>query len=337
MQGARTTVERTTNAARWAAACRASGQPISPFHSYAWLDLAASMTKTVFTALVVRSDGSDVGVAPWLSRSRGPVSTVNWMPFPYVGPLVPPETLDATLRRLRWRALRERAVVQQFQFGPGTRLSEPPGGSSPFQARQDFTWLIDTTQTEDALWAKLDKTSRKKIRHLEREGVYIDSCRDGGAILARVLEGVFARRNLRSPYPSNFPPALAELNRGGLQAHWSVAVKDEVEIGSLLTLMFDGIAVAWVGGVLPEHQATNANVLLYWEMIQWACAQGARSLDLVGIPDPGIDRFKSQFGGSRVGYTVLTKWAPGVERIRAVQASRGGQRHLANPAVSDHG
>ena len=327
-------LQETRDPQRWAAACRASGQPVSPFHTYPWLELAADMTGTRFTPLIVRSHGVDVGVAPWLSRRRGPVQTVNWLPFPYLGPLVPSPVLAATMRRLGRRALRDRAVVQQFQFGPESH-ERPAAAVHGFEITMDCTWLVDTTKPEAALLAGLDKTSRKKIRQVERQGYRIEEFtigesqiegsqskehRHGGPILERVISAIFARRDLPVPYPHHFPPELAALNRLGLQAHWTVAVLGDVEVGALVALMYEGAAVAWVGGVLPEHQASNVNVLLYWEMIQWARAQGARSLDLVGIPNSGIDQFKSQFGGTRTSYPVLTKRAPGVARLQQLEA-----------------
>lgn len=312
-------LQESTDPQRWAAACRASGQPISPFHSYPWLELAASMTGTHFTPLIVQSRGVDVGVAPWLIRRRGPVRTVNWLPFPYLGPLVPSPVLAATMRRLGRRALRDRAVVQQYQFGPEAH-ERPAAAVHGFEITMDCTWLVDTTQPEEDLLAGLDKTSRKKIRQVERQGYRIEESRAGGPILQRVVAAIFARRGLPVPYPHRFPPGLAALNRHGLQAHWTVAVLGDVEVGSLVALIYEGAAVAWVGGVLPEHQASNVNVLLCWEMIQWARAQGARSLDLVGIPDSGIDQFKSQFGGTRTSYPVLTKRAPGVARLQVLEA-----------------
>jgi hypothetical protein len=98
------TLEATTDPARWAAAARSSGQPVTPFHEHGFLRLAASMTGTDFQPLVVRSGGADVGVAPWLSRRRGPVTTVNALPFPYAGPLVLEPLMVPTLTALRRRA-----------------------------------------------------------------------------------------------------------------------------------------------------------------------------------------------------------------------------------------
>jgi hypothetical protein len=73
----------------------------------------------------------------------------------------------------------------------------------------------------------------------------------------------------------------------------------------------DGVGVVWQGGVLPQHRSVGANALMYWDSIRWANERGIRVLDLVGLPDPGIELFKSQFGGERCTYPVLQRMAPG--------------------------
>jgi hypothetical protein len=313
------TLEPTADPARWAAAALASGQPVHPFADHGWLHVAAGLTGTVFTPLVVRSDGADVGVVPWLARRRGPVTTVNALPFPYAGPLVPPALLPATLAELRRRARRERVVREEFGLAPTTAADEADLRSAGHTVRVDETYLIDTGQGPDALAAGLSHAARKSLRKAERDGVRILASGHDGSTLGRVVESAYGARGVDSGYATGFAPARAALEATGLAVHWTVAVEqDGAEMGSLLTVSTPDTAFLWLGGVLPEFRTSRANVLLYWEAIQWAADRGVRTVDLVGVPDPGIGRFKSQFGGTLHGYPRLQRTAPALARAEAL-------------------
>lgn len=58
-------------------------------------------------------------------------------------------------------------------------------------------------------------------------------------------------------------------------------------------------------------------MLLYWDAIAWACGRGAHTLDLLGVPDEGIDRFKRQFGGMSHSVTVAERALPGLRMLRS--------------------
>ena len=310
-------LEVTTDAARWAEAARASGQPLHPFAGYGWLELAAQLTGTSFVPIVVRDGAGDVGVVPWLERRRGPLKTVNALPFPYAGPLVPAELLAGTVRALRQRSRRERVVREEFGLAPTTAYSAPDLTAAGHTVRVDETYLVDTGQSLETLTGQLSQACRKSLRKAERDGVVVDTRHDGGT-LGRVVAAAHGARGISSGYADTFP-SPAELAGRGFDLHWTVARQpDGTEMGSLLTVADGGTAFLWLGGVLPEHRTSRANVLLYWDAIRWAHEQGIRTVDMVGVPDPGIGRFKSQFGGTLHPYVRLQRTAPALAGAQAV-------------------
>jgi hypothetical protein len=321
------TIEATTDPARWKAAAQASGQAVTPFHEHGFLKLAAGMTGTDFQPLVVRSGGADVGVAPWLSRRRGPVTTVNALPFPYGGPLVPELLMVPTLTALRRRARSARAVRQEFDLSPSTAFDLAALPATGFRVELAETYLLNATRGEEELLAGTTQACRKSLRKAERDGVQVvSSCHDGQT-LARVLGSVFSARDLPSPYPHHFPPTVGALEAAGVGVRWTVAVLDGVELGSLLSVSAGGVVLVWLGGVLPEHRSTRANVPLYWDAIRWAHRQGAHTLDMVGVPDEGIRRFKSQFGGTLHSYPRLHWTAPGLTAATGLARRVGSRLH----------
>ena len=304
-------LEQTRDPERWAAAARTSGSTVTPFHSYGWLDLAARMTRTRFTALIARVDGADVGVVPWLSRARGPVVTVNWLPFPYVGPLIAAEHLSGVLRVLRRLVRRRRAVVSQFGFSPLAAVRRDDLEGHGFAVAQDGTYVVDTSQDVARLWARLEGRARTKVRRAELAGVVLVAAVHPEEILARVVREAFAARGSSSGYTGGFPPRASDLAQCGLRVRWAVARQGDDDVGALVTLGLGTAGQVWQGGVLPQHRSTHANTLLYWDSIRWASENGLHTLDLVGLPDEGIERFKSQFGGVRQTYPVLQRSVPG--------------------------
>ena len=305
------------DADRWAAAARASGQRVTPFHDHAWLLLAARVTGTRLVPLVVVADGADVGVVPWLERRCGPVATVNALPFPYAGPLVPPALLLPTLAALRRRARRAGVLRYEFGFSPTTDVGPVDLAASGLDVRIDGTYLLDTSQSVEALTAALSSSCRRSLRKDERDGVVVRPATDG-VTLDAVLTAALGARGLHDAYADGFPVSPAEWAATGVDVHWMVAVKDGVELGSLLTVASAEMAHVWVGGILPEHRTTRANVTLYWDAIRWASERGVPTIDLVGLPDEGIRRFKDQFGGTVHEYPRLSATAPGLDRLQAL-------------------
>jgi hypothetical protein len=312
-------LEPTDDALRWTAACRRSGEPITPFHAYRFLELAAGMTRMTFVPFIARHDGEDVGVVPWLAFRRGPFVVLNRMPFPYAGPLVPASLLPATLAALAQRARAARAVVQDYQFAPGAHVDPAVGAPLGFEISFDRTFLIDTTQSEDDLFGRMDNQTRRRVRKAAREGIEIVPAVQAEQALGKTVEAIFTHRGLaETGYPDRFPPTAAQLNRDGLEVYWNVATREGVELGTLLTLYFEGCAAIWVGGALPEYRNTGAAVAMCWDSIRWARERGAHTLDMVGLPDPGIERFKRQFGGEIHQYPVLRKFAPGWRGLQSL-------------------
>ncbi|MEA3214011.1 MAG: hypothetical protein QOJ19_167 [Acidimicrobiia bacterium] len=293
----------TADGRRWDRACHASGQPVTPFHTFRWLALAAAMTGTRFMPLVVRFAGEDVGVAPLMIRRRGVVSLANWLPFPYLGPLVPVDLLGASLDALRPRENFSGVIRQQQSFAPETGVDERSLTARGFSVRYDPTYVVDTRPTEEQMWAALEGRCRTKIRKAEREGVLIEEAVDGST-LREVVQAAFDARDLNSGYEGAFPPSPSVLASLHLAIRNVVATVDGHSVGGLVSIATEDRALIWQGGVLPDFRGTHANVLLYWDAIKWAHRIGVGSIDLVGVPDEGIGRFKSQFGASLTEYVV---------------------------------
>lgn len=298
-------MERTADPQRWEDACAASHQPTPAFHRYEWLELAAEITDTQFIAHVVVHGGKDVGVVPLLLRRKGPFSLLNWLPFPYVGPLVPASLLGETLDVMRPVTRPYGVVRQQQSFPPGSSVDDAALSARGFSVGRDSTYIVDTSKGEPALWEGLTSDRRRSIRSAQRTGVSIEPAPDL-EVLSSVISAVFAARGLKSGL-ANLPIAAGRFSRLSMPARHAVAIWDGRPVGSMMSFQSESAALIWQGGVLPEYRATNAGAALYWDAIVWASKRGAQTIDLVGLPDAGIARFKSEFGGKLVSYVVTQR------------------------------
>ena len=309
--------------AHWSRACEASGQKITAFHTWTWLRAAAPLLAGTFVPYVVRRGSVDVGVLPILVRRRGLLATIDCVPFPYCGPLVPADALPDCLALLRREATRRLTVRTTIQFPPGATVDAELLRSHQFTPRGDVTYVIDTSVSEERLWAGLTSECRRRVRMTERSGLRIDLEPDP-RLLDDFHRYTFADRGGRSGYVADLSRALARLAGPDLRLRCVSAVRDGEPLGVLVTLATDTAALGWMGGVFPQHRATHAGHLLYWDAIRWAATTGCRTLDMVGVPNEGIARFKRQFGGSLESYVVGERDAPAAKPFLARR--RGASR-----------
>lgn len=317
------TLEVCETPARYLAAATASGQPVPAFLHPRFLHLAARTTHRTLRPLVVRYRSTDVGVAPWLENRKGPVATVNQVPFPYAGPLVPPELLAATLEQLRSRGLRRGVAVQEHEFSPTTEVDDAAlaVGEHDELVHED-TYVISTAGTPEEIDRRIDKRSMRQLRKAAREGVETVELTDDALApraLDLTLDSIYADKSHSSGYRDPLGVLPRELVGEGLDAQWLVAVRDGVTLGCLLSVAYQDSSIAWLGGVIKEHRNTQANLLLYRSAIGWAARVGATGLDLSGNPTPQIRAFKKQFGGTLCHYAKVThhpRWARGALAAR---------------------
>ncbi|HXW44360.1 MAG TPA: hypothetical protein VEL03_06220 [Streptosporangiaceae bacterium] len=70
------------------------------FHRYDFLECVASLLRCTFEPLVIMRGPELAGVAPLVVRRVGPLCTINWTPFPYLGPLTSDPLLPDVLSLL---------------------------------------------------------------------------------------------------------------------------------------------------------------------------------------------------------------------------------------------
>ena len=96
--------------------------------------------------------------------------------------------------------------------------------------------------------------------------------------------------------------------------------------GVLVALGGHPVAMLWAGGCFHRFDDLSPNVLLHRHVLEWALEQGCRAIDLAGVVDEGVTRFKLAFGGTRVPYLAAESFLlpEGLRRVsRPVRTIRG--------------
>ena len=198
----------------------------------------------------------------------------------------------------------ERSVIDQLlerARGVGARLVELRCGG-----RLDRPWIPSEhkvnlvrslTLDAAALWSGLDRSVRNQVRKAERAG--LAAARATPAELDQFYR-IFAgrMRDLGSPvHGRQFFRAI--FDAFGDRARLMLVRKDGIPIGGLVAVACGGtITVPWAS-CLQQHFALCPNMLLYWETIRAASADGFRQFDFGrSTPGSGTYRFKRQWGAA---------------------------------------
>lgn len=277
------------------------------FHRYDFLESVAPALRCTFVPLQVLFKGQPAGVAPLLVKRLGPFCTINWVPFPYLGPLVPVPLIPATLSALRLEARRRHALNHQQSFAHAIADHQASG----FTALKERTFVIPLTDRSDEdLLAAMRPKRRREIRRAQGAGFEICPAEaDDFRLMDGWVSQVYAAQGLGAAYPAGTYGQIF-----GALKNAPGSVFRAARLGGRTVALDVAFATArrgfgWQAAVDPAHQPDCPQALLTWHMLLWARDMGAREFDLVGAPNDGIAAYKIRFGAQQRHYTVLHRQA----------------------------
>jgi hypothetical protein len=300
------------------------------FHTWDWLDLQARAHGWRFEPLLVCADGEPVGVAPLLLRRRRRLVMEARVPFPYVGPVVPPEHLTGTLLALDVWARANRVVSSRAEFAPGLTDAARAAPPARWDVHEDVTWVVDLSHgSVEQFWRSTRRSVRRTLRSAEQRGVVVrpSTKTEVCSWLPAFFDETYGARGLPSPYARDVGEAIWRRygDRDGV-CMLSAWVGDEPG-GLSLAFGHGGTLYSWAGGGFRSRRADNTGTALYVHEILWALEHGYRYVDEVGAVDEGVSRFKQAFGARQVPYLVATRthspvWRPVRRGYRLAKLAR---------------
>jgi CelD/BcsL family acetyltransferase involved in cellulose biosynthesis len=292
--------------ADWEASCAAFAGATA-FHRYDFLESVAPALGCRFLPLQVRFRGQAIGVAPLLVKRLGPFCTINWVPFPYLGPLVPPALLPAALSALRREARGRRAVGHQQSFSH--LITDGPLGGFGRATDRSFVIPLSNRSDEDLL-AAMHHNRRQEIRRARRAGFEVGPAQQPDFRQVDAwLNQVYAAQGLRDSYRAGtFERVFAALGAAPGSVFHAARLGGR-PVGVASALAAGRRVFGWQVAIDPSHRSGHPQALLTWCALRWARDAGLAEFDLVGAPNEGIATYKRKFGAVERRYTVLSTQA----------------------------
>ncbi|NWF70917.1 MAG: peptidoglycan bridge formation glycyltransferase FemA/FemB family protein [Chloroflexi bacterium] len=266
------------------------------------------------------------------------LGTMAYLPM---GPLLAPDADDSTQRAL-WTAIhraarQQRAAFLKWEPGIYTPAETPPKplalgfrpGAQTIQPPR--TILIDIAGTEDALLARMNQGTRRKIRQALKNGVrYAQGTRADMTRFNAMMQATGARNIFGVHAPDYYEKAYDLFVAAGDAALLLAEHEGDTLAG---IMVFAKGRTAWYlyGASADVKRNLMASYGVQWAGIQWARARGCLRYDLWGIPDADETTLEAQFETRADGlwgvYGFKRGWGGDIVR------SLGAWDYVYNPLV----
>ena len=155
---------------------------------------------------------------------------------------------------------------------------------------------MELPQSEEILWNTLTSKLRSQIRRPSKEKMY---ARIDGINELESFYKVFSinMRDLGTPvYSKKFFKTILELFPKQSNI-CTIYTKEGVPVASGFLLRFkEQLEIPWASSI-RRYNKYSPNMLLYWEVLKYACMQGCRIFDFGrSTPGEGTYKFKKQWG-----------------------------------------
>jgi len=286
----------------------ASARGATFYHSSTWLRPLEEVYGYRVGFLTLRDAGSLKGLLPFVDRSRRGLVFRESLSFgSYGGPVLAEGAEDETGRILIEALLSSRrgrcARVALF-------LPPDPEGD-PNAPGQLPTHRVDLSPGWESLLAeRVRPAKRRQIRQAREAGV--TGTRSAEPADMRAYHEIYlesARHwKLSAPTPLEH---LLRLQADRERVRLWTARHEGRMIGGMLTFHFGGEVTYWHGTNLREARALRPSALLYATVMETACRAGDSLFNMGASPEnPGLVRFKEDFGGRATACSELRREAP---------------------------
>ncbi|HWB20156.1 MAG TPA: GNAT family N-acetyltransferase [Phycisphaerales bacterium] len=316
----------------------------SVFHSRAWLTtISKSHNVRIFAARADRN-GSPIAFWPYLEMRKGPFRVIG-SPLPgwstaYIGPIT--NSADPNDAQAILNAFLGHRLFKWYAYAAVKTVGNPcpfDFAAAGFTKVTDLeTYLIDLTQSEDAIWNNMKGECRSRIRKAEKLGIEIreeaapDFLED---FWAMSLE-TFSKSGIQPTHTREFCVGVWNNLRPVNRLHVISAFYEGKRIATLV-LPFDAHTMYyWGGASFSEFRELPAHNALHWRAMKDAKSLGLKSSDMVSTSG-GPGRFKKTFGPQ--AFVVGAHWERSPNKLLSAVKRRYEaylrRKHAASAVASD--
>ena len=158
------------------------------------------------------------------------------------------------------------------------------------------TVMLDLSQSEDELLAKVEKKTRQYIRKSASEGIIIREITEQGDI--KNCLDIYKQTAKRADFGLHSDKYYYDIaEQLGKNNRIFVAEKGGEVLSFLWLAVTPHIAFELYGGVNDRGQELRANYTLKWETVRQIRSEGVKFYDMNGLLNDGISSFKLGFSG----------------------------------------
>ncbi|HEX7017490.1 MAG TPA: peptidoglycan bridge formation glycyltransferase FemA/FemB family protein [Patescibacteria group bacterium] len=163
-----------------------------------------------------------------------------------------------------------------------------------------YTYILDLTKDEEALFAQLESKTRYNVRVAYKKGVRIfeNTSKEGMEQYLDLLSKTTERQQFYAHGPEYFRTMWDTLGDSGMLKIFH-AVYEEKILVSWIMFMFNGVLYYPYGASSRDNPEVMASNLMMWEMIRFGKEQGCRSFDMWGSLGPDADKSNPWYGFHR--------------------------------------
>lgn len=307
--------------------------------SWAWGELKASFGWSP-VRIAAMQEREILAAAQVLFRSLPGGLRTAYVPK---GPLLDPAvqdtaTADALTRAMHGACRRQHAISLKIEpdwpeTPPALRWLEAQGFRASAETVQPRrTVIVDLTDDEDDILARMKSKTRYNIRLAQRKGVVVSQGTAEHIPLFHRLLQVTGQRAGFGVHTLDYYRQAWRLFAARDAVALFLANHEHTTLAAIMVFVWGKTAYYMYGGSSDEERQRMPTYLLQWEAMCWAKARGCEAYDLWGIPDVdedevgpdvaaaeetgvlstglgGLYRFKRGFGGREVRYVGAYDYA----------------------------
>ena len=293
------------------------------FHASAWASIwTGEWSGARWEAAVVEEGSRYVGGIAWIARPRGPLETIDSMPYAtYGGPLVRREHPDPVSVRVRLleafarRAGRKRVLRSQLTWYEGHE-AELPAMPEP---EAGVTHVLELQSDYERVAEGFSASTRRLVRQADESGLTVrpaESEEDLRAFVA-IAEETIRRRGGKPKPASLYERIRSELVPSGL-ARYHLVHHEGAPIAGSLHLFHEGVATSWLPVSKESAWPLRPNNYLIASILETLCAAGYVGYNFGASPRDaaGLIRFKEGWGAKPRPVWIVSRRSALHRRLR---------------------
>lgn len=302
----------------------------------AWGDLKRHFGWQVERVALVEGESRIVAGAQVLFRRLPVMGTMAYVPM---GPYVTAEEHWKPLWEAIDRRIKRTRGASFLKWEPGIygEGETPPNfarlgfRASPQSVQPPRTILLDIGGDEDAILARMNQGTRRKIRQSQNNGIrYYEGASGDVVTFNEMMQRTGARNEFGVHEPRYYQLAYGLFVVEG-HAALILAEHEGDPLAGVMVFAWGDTAWYLYGASSNVKRNLMASYGVQWRAIQWAKARGCKTYDLWGVPDEAPDVLEAQFQNRSDGlwgvYGFKRGW--GGEVVRAL----GTWDRVYNPIV----